>query len=63
MTADEQPNQSSNGASPNGAGTDDDLIDRLTGPYADTLRRHKAEGFDGAKYLAEIEAVAATWPE
>jgi hypothetical protein len=39
-----------------------ELIER-NGPYADTLRELVAEGFTGAEYLAELEAVAATWPE
>ncbi|MGH2834387.1 MAG: hypothetical protein ACRDK2_16575 [Solirubrobacteraceae bacterium] len=42
---------------------DDDVIDRLAGPYAWALRELKDEDFDGTQRLAEVEAVAAIWPE
>ena len=54
---------SSNGASTNGFVDVNELIDR-GGPYAETLRELVAEGYepDQAR-LAELRAVAATWPE
>ena len=54
--------ENSNAASPNGVVDINELIKR-NGPYADTLRDLVAEGFTGTEYLAELEAVAATWPE
>jgi hypothetical protein len=58
---------SSNGASPNGTMTVEDIlleIEQSTGPYGDTLRELVAEGFvPDPQHLAELEAVAATWPE
>jgi hypothetical protein len=58
---------SSNGASPNGVRDLDDIllqIEQSTRPYGDVLRELVAEGFvPDPQHLAELEAVAATWPE
>jgi hypothetical protein len=61
MKRDEHLDASRTGAPSNGV-VSGEIIDRLTGPYADTLRRHKAEGFDATKHLAEIRAEATAWP-
>jgi hypothetical protein len=63
MAKEHEINASSNGASSNGFVNVNDIIER-GGPYADTLRELVAEGYepDQAR-LAQLRAVAATWPE
>jgi hypothetical protein len=68
MPKDDNINVSSNGASPaNGVMTTHDIllyIEQADEPYGDTLRELVAEGFvPDPERLAELRAVAATWPE
>jgi hypothetical protein len=61
------PRHPESNGSTNGTMTVDDIllyIQQATGPYGDSLRELVAEGFvPDPEHLAELKAVAATWPE
>lgn len=62
MPKDENQNVSSNGAGPYLGLTDAERSAQQE-QLAELVEELRAEGADGSRYLPELEAQAATWPE
>ncbi|MGA9316239.1 MAG: hypothetical protein WBV77_16625 [Solirubrobacteraceae bacterium] len=67
MPKEDDINVSNNGDSPNGDRPYLGLSDTERAEQRQSLREYadelRAEGADGSRYLPELEALAATWPE